>query len=356
MGERANGALALLAVAACLLLVAAGAAVAKPAAGKARCTAVISPGSALQHFVDELRPGSIGCLRSGDYDTTKLIVRTRGTARARITLRSFDPRRRATIHGPVWVSRAGGYWTFENLDFDGRNPRNLPSPIVNGDRTVWIRDDVTNHHAGSGSTSGGICFVLGDTSHWGIPGDTVILQSRIHDCGVSDNSNHGIYVQATRGTTLIADNWIYRNGDRGIQLYPDAAHVTIVHNVIDDNGSGVIFSGKGRFASHHNVVFGNIISNSRNRWNVESWYPDKTQAPVGNIVASNCLWASNTTVLYDRDGGVAPAEGFSVGPNVVAQPKYFDQGRNDFRLERGSGCVGYGPRASRQPVWQAPGG
>ena len=127
--------------------------------------------------------------------------------------------------------------------------------------------------------------------------------------------------------------------------------MTIVHNVIDDNGSGVIFSGKGRFASHDNVVLGNIISNSHNRWNVESWYPEGTQAPVGNIVAGNCLWASNATALYDRDGGVADAYGFSVGPNVVAEPRYLAQGEGDFRLKKSSGCVGYGPRASRQPVW-----
>ncbi len=315
------------------------------------CTATTRPGLGLQRFVDRLRPGDVGCLAPGDYRLRTLVLRRRGTRRSRIVLRSADPRDRATIHGLVWVSAAAAFWTIEGVDFDGRNVRDLPSPIVNGDDTVWRRVDVTNHHAGDGSTSGGICFLLGDTSRWGVPRDTAIVQSRIHDCGISDNSNHGIYVSATEGTTIIANNWIYRNGDRGIQLYPDATHVLVVHNVIDQNGSGVIFSGLGRFASHANVVRGNIISNSRNRWNVESWYPDGTGAAVGNIVAGNCLWAANATPTYDVRGGVAPATGFRVGTNVVQQPLFIDAERGDFRLLPGSGCAGYGPVWGRQPLW-----
>jgi parallel beta-helix repeat protein len=340
-----------LAVVLAFLFAAAGALAASGERRTGACTATTQPGRGLQRFVDGLRAGDVGCLRAGDYDAKRLVLRRHGTARARITLRSADPRHRATIHGRVWVSSAASYWTIEQLDFDGRNPHNLPSPVINGDDTVWRQVDVTNHHAGDGATSGGICFLLGDTSRWGIPRDTAIVQSRIHDCGVSDNSNHGIYISATAGTTLIENNWIYRNGDRGVQLYPDAAHVRIVHNVIDQNGTGVIFSGVGRFASRQNVVADNIISNSRNRWNVESWYPDGTSDAVGNVVAGNCFWATNASPSYDTDGGVAPPAGFSVGTNVVERPLFAAPEGGDFRLLRGSGCEGYGPVAGREPSW-----
>jgi parallel beta-helix repeat protein len=347
-GERALslvGALVILVATAC-------ASAAAPATTRAgTCTATTRPGLGLQRFVDRLRAGDVGCLEPGEYRVRRLVLRRHGTRRERITLRSADTRRRATIHGLVWASDSARYWTVEDLDFDGRNMRNLPSPIVNGDDTVWRHVDVTNHRAGDGRTSGGICFLLGDTSRWGIPRNTAIVQSRIHDCGVSDNSNHGIYVAATAGTTIIANNWIYRNGDRGVQLYPDAAQVFVVHNVIDQNGSGVIFSGVGRFASHSNVVRGNIISNSRNRWNVESWYPDGAAAAVGNVVAGNCLWAANQTPSYDEHGGVGPATGFTLGANVVERPLFIDAGRGDFRLVEGSGCAGYGPQAGRAPAW-----
>jgi parallel beta-helix repeat protein len=341
----------LVAFAACAAFFAAAVATVRAAPTKSRCTKTTSPGRNLQRFVDTLPAGAVGCLTAGTYDVTRLVVRTRGRAGVTRTLRSSDPHRRATIKGSVWVAKSASYWTLEDLNFDGRNARNLPSPIVNGDHTTWRRVEITNHHAGDGGTSGGICFVLGDTSRWGIPHDTAIVQSRIHDCGVSDNGNHGIYIEATGGDTLIANNWIYRNGDRGIQLFPDAAHVLIVHNVIDGNGSGVIFSGTGPYASHHNVVSGNIISNSQNRWNVESWYPNGVGGAVGNVVAGNCFWASNVTPRYDHDGGVAPPDGFTVGSNVVEHPLYLARQRNDLRLTSGSGCSGYGPRRGRAPLW-----
>ena len=34
-----------------------------------------------------------------------------------------------------------------------------------------------------------------------------------------------------------SDNVIYRNADRGIQLFPDALQTTAVHNTVDGNGS-----------------------------------------------------------------------------------------------------------------------
>ena len=46
--------------------------------------------------------------------------------------------------------------------------------------------------------------------------------------------------------TIVRDNWIYDNTDRGIQLYPDADGSTITGNVIDSNGEGIVFAGEGR--------------------------------------------------------------------------------------------------------------
>ena len=61
----------------------------------------------------------------------------------------------------------------------------------------------------------------------------------------STNKDHGIYVTNAKDT-VIRDNWIYDNVDRGIQLYPDAQHTRITGNVIDGNGEGVVFSGDGQ--------------------------------------------------------------------------------------------------------------
>ena len=319
----------------------------------AACSRVTHPGGGLQRFVARLRPGDVGCLKPGYYDIRRLILSTRGRANAPVVLRSLDPDHPATLHGVVWVGGSGSYWIVEDLRIDGRNQWNLPSPIVNGSHSVWRRLDVSNPGSGDGTQpyGGGICFNLGQTDHYGPATDTTIEQSRIHDCGLSTNHNHGIYVVATAGTTVIRDNWIYRNGDRGVQLYPAAEHVLVTRNVIDGNGSGIIFSGNGSLTSSNDVVTRNIISNSRNRWNVESWYPTGTPAGSGNVVTRNCLWASSPDRYYHSDGGIAPPFGFRVGAgNVVQRPLYAGAAQGNFKLLARSGCQGFGPTLD-PPLW-----
>lgn len=317
------------------------------------CSRFAQPGSGLQRFVERLRPGAVGCLAPGDYRVRRLILSARGTAAKPIVLTSVDPDHPATLHGVVWLSGRAHHWVVENLRLDGRNRWNLPSPIVNGSQSVWRRLEVSNPGSGDGTRpyGGGICFNLGQTDRYGPATDTTIEQSSIHDCGLATNHNHGIYIIATKGRTIIRDNWIFRNGDRGVQLYPAADHVLITRNVIDANGSGIIFSGNGPLTSRNDVVTLNIISNSRDRWNVESWYPPGTPKGSGNVVARNCLWASSSHPYYNTHGGVAPAIGFAVGKgNVHQRPVYAAAGRGDFQLRAESGCQGFGP-VVLPPVW-----
>lgn len=315
------------------------------------CTSVTRPGLGLQRFVDRLRPGSVGCLSPGMYAAGRLVLRVSGTSAARITLTSLDSNQPAEISGLVWLKDSADDWTISHVRLDGRNSHNLPSPVVNGDDSVWVDDDVTNHHAEGPAKGGGICFSLGSITGYGYAANTTIARSRIHDCGVSDNANHGIYVAATTGSTIIRNNWIFRNGDRGIQLYPDAKHVLITNNVIDANGSGVIFSGLGSQTSSDITVTKNIISNSRNRWNVESWYPNGTPPGKGNLVAANCLWASTANRLYRSDGGLGPRVGFTAADtNVIQRPRFQAENRGDLRLRPGSGCKGFGPIPGHLPM------
>lgn len=341
-----HAAVGALAVGAAALTIVLASGVLTHAPKKMACSVVTHAGAGLGRKVRAAKPGDTICLRAGDYDVRRLVIRTAGAPGAPITLRSADPDRPATIRGVIYLADSANYWTVEDLHIDGRNRWNLPSPIVSGDHSIWRRLDVTNHHAGAGAGGGGICFSLGQTKRYGYAGDTTIEGNRIHDCGVSDNQNHGIYVTATSGRTIIRDNWIYRNGDRGIQLYPNAANVLITHNAIDGNGSGVIFGGLGSLTSHDVVVVGNIISNSRKRWNVESWYPRGTPAGTGNVVAHNCLWASNANSDYDANSGIAPPIGFTVGPSNVTQQPDFRVTDGVLKLSGDGGCRGYGPRST----------
>jgi hypothetical protein len=342
--------LALLAAVLGVLLFAVPSAAAPAPAARTDCNRILPPGGDLQRFVDALRPGQTGCLRPGAHPIpVNFVVRRSGRHDARITLTSLIPSNPALIRGRFWVSRTGNWWTFTHLRFDGRNEKNLPSPTVNGDASVWRHVEVTNHRSGHAADNGnGICFLLGSTRGFGIAVDTVIERSLIRDCGVASNHNHGIYVEATRGRTVIRDNVIVRSGDRAIQLYPDGDDVLVENNVLFANGSGVIFSGSGSASSDRVLVRRNVIAASVGRWNVESYYGGATPGQ-GNVLTGNCLWATNPAKggYYRQRGGVADELGFRSINNRVGRPLFRHVARNDYRIRPGTPCAGTGPRVRR---------
>jgi Right handed beta helix region len=301
------------------------------------------PYRTVRKLVSTLAPGRTGCLMPGIF-VEDVTIRRGGRQGHRLTLRSA-PDRRATIRGRFYIADSANYVTVENLKLDGRNGDDLPSPTVNGDHSIWRNLDVTNHRAGADDSGGGggICFHLGSTSY-GIATGTVIENDRIHDCGISDNHNQAIYANTARDT-IIRDNYFYDNGDRAVQLYPDADHTLVEHNVIDGNGEGVIFSGDDGYASSKNTVRWNIISNSRVRWNVESYYPSGNPIGSNNVVSNNCLWPGNRDGFYNRSGGIqSPRTGFTALRNRIVDPGYVNREAKDFRLKRTSRCSKMHPR------------
>lgn len=289
------------------------------------------PGSSKRPFrtvgklVVELAPGEIGCLRGPFRED--VTIRSSG-----ITLASDPDRPQASLRGRLFVADSANDVTVRGLLLDGRPARSsaeeqLPSPTINGDRVRFVDNEVTNVNTG-------ICFVLG--SEDGAARDTVIERNRIHHCGrlPPTNHDHGVYVALARDT-VIRDNVIHANADRGVQLYPDADRTVVEHNVIDGNGTGVLFSGDAGGASSANVVRGNVITNSTVRYDVTAFW----EQPVGdgNVVEGNCLWGGKL-------GEVEEIEGFSLRRNVVADPRYVDRAAGDFRLVDGSPCSGKGPR------------
>jgi parallel beta-helix repeat protein len=252
-----------------------------------------------------------------------------------VTVSSY-PGERATLIGRLWVAKRATGVAVTSLNLRGRNRADLPSPIITASDTVWRGNDVTNRHDET------ICFHLGS----GTLGDadrTLIEDNRIHHCGKlpAANHHHGIYVLHA-DDSIIRDNLIYGNADRGINLYPNAQRVLIENNVLDGNGEGIMFAGSTHSASSGNVATGNIISNSKIRWNVESFWPG--EVGTGNRVYDNCLFASNPrSAHYNENGGVKPPVGFTAVQNLLADPLYLNRLLADFRLQPESPCQGYGP-------------
>jgi parallel beta-helix repeat protein len=287
-----------------------------------------APYRTVQHLADSLSPGQTGCLRAGFFDSDQQIKVT-GPG---ITLTSY-PGELATVKGRWWIARGADGVTVSDLNLDGRSTESGGiGPVINAANTTFNNDDVTNYHTE-------ICFLLGSDGY-GRASGTVIENSRIHDCGVlpAKNGDHGIYIEAS-DNAVIRNNWIYDNADRGIQLYPDAQGTQIYGNVIDGNGEGVIFSSGDNNASSNNVIEHNVISNSNQRWNVESYWGT---GPVGtgNVARDNCLFATNSDRYYNQDGGVEVDEsdserGFAAYGNLVADPQFVNREAKDFRLKSG---------------------
>ncbi|HEX8052008.1 MAG TPA: right-handed parallel beta-helix repeat-containing protein [Thermoleophilaceae bacterium] len=279
-----------------------------------------SPG----RLATSLRPGWTGCLRSGTYSESEVVVKRR-----KITLRS-SPGERATWRGRIVLQ--GRRQKLVDLTLDGTDGRkSLPNPTVNAPEVTISDSDITNRK--------GICI---NVRSWRgpRPDGFVIQRNRIHDCGrrPPTNHDHGIYVVDAVGG-LIRDNVIFRNADRGVQLFPNAERVTVVRNTIDGNGSGVIFSND----SSNNLVRDNVISNSVERWNAES---HKLRG-AGNRFESNCLKPGNDEEGYNQNGGVMLPAIVAQSGNVVTDHEPYRARSDGDYTPAGDAC---GKRGARGPA------
>jgi parallel beta-helix repeat protein len=282
-------------------------------------------------LVSRLGPGQVGCLASGATFREDVTIEARGRPRRPVILRSVPGRPRARIVGRLVVSARARDVEIRDLWLDGRNARRLPSPTVNGTRIRFVGNDVSNRHTG-------ICFVLGSDQGYGIARAVVLRRNLIHRCGrlPATNHDHGIYVERARGT-LITDNVILDNADRGIQLYPDAQRTRIRHNLVVGNGVGILFGGDDGHASSGTVVRANIIAFSRRRHDVEAHWPPGNPVGSANLVVGNCVHGG-------ARGPFGAPEGFTQRRNRVADPRLAATVSGVPAPPATGPCAGFGPR------------
>jgi hypothetical protein len=263
-----------------------------------------APFKTAQKLADTLAAGQTGCVAAGTY-TGGLRVAKGGTGDAeRLTIQSY-PGQRAKIVGQVYIVQTANFVTVQNLELDGTNSLGKPSPMVNGDDSLFTGNNV---HSDVDS-----CFVLGDLVY-GVADRTVIRGNRIHDCGVDGtNMDHGVYIRQANDTKVLG-NVIHDNPDRGVQLFMNGDRSVVQGNLIDRNGEGVMFSGDSDEASDDNLVTGNIITNSRLRTDVEYyWMPG--MVGLGNVLSANCIHGGVQGALKAGMTGVTVT-----GDNLFSNP------------------------------------
>ncbi len=267
-----------------------------------------------------LSSGQTGCFRAGTYAFAELDF-----TKPNLTLAPYREEA-VTLRGTIQVQPGGAGATIEGMKLNGAGGTSDIGPRIYADEVVLRDNEITNDHTA-------ICVNVSTWYSDPPPQGVVIEANRIHNCGTlpSTNKEHGIYIAEAVGT-VIRDNWIYDNADRGVQLYPDAQGTTVTGNVIDGNGEGVVFSGTGSVTSNNNVVEGNVIANSRNGFNAFSG-PGPTA--TGNVLRNNCVWAGDG----DANSGIeTPSRNFTASSNVVVDPEYADGPAHDYTLSAESEC------------------
>jgi hypothetical protein len=297
--------------------------VASPTGSDTASGTIAAPFQTVQKLVNSLTPGETGCVETGTYDEDVRIAQG-GVAGAPVTLAAY-PGDSPTIVGRMEIVEGANYVTVTGLNLNGENPTQALSPIIDANNVTFSHDDVTNDDTG-------ICFGIGSAT-WGWATGTLITHDRIHGCGQpNENYQHGLYIGAATDTTI---EWslIYGNAARGIQLYPDAQHTTIDHNVIDDNGEGILISGANGLASSYTNIYDNIITGATARHDVESYWPADNPVGIDNTVHDNCLWGGREGTLGTADGG------YTYSHNLTANPQYINASDHDYELRATSPCL-----------------
>lgn len=325
-----------------------------------------SPVRTLKQLVARLSPGQTGCLTSGQtfggepdlqFGDLTIIDDDGGTTANPIVIRS-SPGGRAAYRGQIWLKDSAHDLIFKRINF--RGTKNIPKGthlIVDGDRIGFLHNDVTSPE--------GICIDVGDLDAYGTARPAIrsrgfhLARNRIHDCGSaaavdsSDSGVHGVYLVNTKNAR-IANNFIFDNRNRGLQLWPNADSTTVQHNTFDGNGSNInigscwqSFCSQPRY-SEETLIENNVISHSRLLSNTSQDVPPGDTHQVvgnfpddgknhGNVVKKNCIHQRDPS---DNFGGY----GYRRHSNLFARPRYVDRKTNDLRLSRGSPCTGKGVR------------
>jgi parallel beta-helix repeat protein len=308
-----------------IVLALAGGLGASPATGvpPERCDAVAGPGQSAPDLLDRLGPGQTGCFRAGTYKFSLLGINSD------VTLGPYG-RQRVTLQGEIKVRPSGAGSTIQGMTLDGRGGDSRIGPRIYADRVTLRNNEITNHHTS-------ICVQIGSWYDGPPPRGVVIERNRIHDCGErpTTNKDHGVYVSEARNT-VIRDNWIYDNVDRGIQLYHDADGSKVTGNVILQNGDGIVINAD----SSDNEIYGNIIFDSVLGWNV---YGGNDGSGSNNYVHNNCLRALNPDPDYNVNGGIQPEQlHFRASHNRIAPINHVFVNRKDrdLRMQYVSACRG----------------
>ena len=311
---------------------------ASPSGSDSHLGTISSPFRTPQKLVNSLQPGQTGCLMGGTYSLaggtsgSQLKFNHGGSSGAPVTLESY-PGQMATLTGaPVYVPYGSNYVDITDLSIDTYAVNQVGVQIMGAYDQV-TSDNITNQNTRYS------CVILGSNTGYGQAAYPLVANNVIHQCGYYPSDpfeDHGIYDDSSVGAVITNNIFWGMPYGWGVQLYSNAQGTQVTHNVIDDNGNGIVFGGDTGWASSNNTVAENIISNSSNEYNIQSWWGGAVG--TGNLAENNCVYNGK------RGNIQSPATGFTASNNLTANPEYTNPGSHVYTLQPGSPClavVGY---------------
>ena len=169
---------------------------------------------------------------------------------------------------PVYVPNGSDYVDITGLDI------NTYATDQVGVQIMGAYDQVTNDNITNLNTRYS-CIILGSDSGYGTASYPLVSNNVIHQCGYNPTDpqeDHGIYDDTSIGAVITNNIFWGMPYGWGVQLYPNAQGTQVTHNVIDNNGNGVVIGGNSLSASSNNTVADNIISDSSRQYNIQSWW------------------------------------------------------------------------------------
>jgi hypothetical protein len=289
----------------------------------------------------KLTAGQTGCLASGTYSGFGTYAgESHGRQGAPVTITSTNPNAPATIAGRVTTFPGADWLTFSHLTLTDSEVK-FPSVSIGSAHTSWLFDDVSAPHT--------ICFEPVEAGPYGPGEDTLIEHDRVHNCGQPFTCNvdsppcneppndgyfiHGVYDLGIN--TTIRNSYFYASSSEGILLRGGGGAV-VEHNVVDENGSGVIF---GDLAPKNDTFAWNIVTNSSGVCGrCLEYYGIWTFGELGpgNVARDN-------DVFGNVSGNFGPMGKVKVEDNIEVDPQYVNAAKHDYTLQLDSPALGYGP-------------
>jgi hypothetical protein len=290
-----------------------------------------SPFRSVQKLVDSLSvdatgANDTGCLHGVFHELVD--VTKPGASGHPVALTSY-PGERARLDGRITVDAS--FVRIEALAIDGLGAPGHPVQLF------AAQDELANNDISNAGNA--TCVDVGGLGAARATG-AVVEGNAIHNCGTpGHNDEVGIDAGWATGAR-IAQNYVYANPARGIQLYPDAQGVEMLNNVVDGNRTGIQFAGDTSHASSNNQARLNIVTNNTDTNTGDYNIAHNWEGPsgTGNLVDGNCLDGPG--------GGIQPGQA-DVGPNnVTADPGYADRTHppGGLALVAGTPCSGKGPQ------------